>query len=151
VIPIRAFLASTAVLLAVGACAAPSAGREDTSSRQTGHRGVLLHDGEKLVPPPPGTHPQLTAVQAWRRYAEVNQATKARSHPPSSTRVELAIFQTSGDDNGRLVYGYRLPGCQLVFTGPVAPTPLPTHCTQWLILDANTAEDLDTAWQLNPS
>jgi hypothetical protein len=108
-------------------------------------RVVTLNDDEVLEPPPPAARAKLTALQAWRAYALRNGATRDAALP-SGAAAYLSLFTTSGDITQRLVYGIRLPGCHPVFTF-APPTPYPTGCVGWQILDANTGLDLDSAWE----
>jgi hypothetical protein len=89
----------------------------------------------------------LTALQVWHRYAVRNHARINRNHIPADATAYLALFTTTGDIKHRLVYGYRFPGCHPVYlNGP--PTPYPTGCVGWTIIDARTTIDLDSsAWE----
>lgn len=149
-----------AVWLAAG-CAPASSRSHDVSTGVSHHRAtpssaaapslalhhtVVLNDGERLTPPPSTARPSLSASQAWRRYATRNHAKINRTHLPRGATAYLAVFTTSGDIRHRVVYGYRIPGCHPVYTLQ-PPTPYPTNCVGWQILDANTSSDLDLAWQ----
>lgn len=94
--------------------------------------------------------PKLSATQAWTEYATRNRATINRTHLPVGVTAYLALFTTSGDIKQRLVYAYRIPGCHPVYL-VVQPTPYPTGCVGWEILDADTSVDLDSAWEGLPT
>jgi hypothetical protein len=142
-----------AAAAAATACASGSAVPGEASMRssfpgsgRTLDHTVTLNDGESLRPPPAHSRPALTAVQAWRAYAARNDARINRTHLPKGARAYLAVFSTSGSIKHRLVYGIRIPGCHPVYM-LAAPTPYPTGCVGWQILDASTSNDLDLAWE----
>jgi hypothetical protein len=121
-----------------------SVGQDHTATRLD--RTVILNDGDRLDPPPVDATARLTAREAWRAYAVRNHARKNRERLPAGAHVYLAVFTTSGDIKDRLVYGVRIPGCHPIY--PLAPpTPYPSGCVGWEILDANTSADLDLAWE----
>lgn len=111
---------------------------------------VALNDGERLDPPPANAQPRMTGLEAWRTFARRNDARRNRNHLPPGAGAYLALFTTSGDIQNRLVYAVRIAGCHPIYT-LTPPTPYPTDCVGWQILDANTAVDLDLAWEGLPS
>ena len=159
-------IVATAVAVAVGGCgtsgetsasprpvrAATVAGPHASSLMRASalDHPVQLNDGERLDPPPSGWHiPHLlTARQVWHRYAVRNHARISRNQIPADAPAYLALFTTTGDIKHRLVYGYRFPGCHPVYLGQAPPTPYPTGCVGWTIIDARTTIDLDSsAWE----
>ena len=142
-----------AVGCGTGSNATPVAHRRSVVQAHTAprlDRTVILNDGERLDPPPADATARLTAREAWRAYAVRNHARKNRKHLPPGARAYLAVFTTTGDIKNRLVYGVRMPGCHPIYT-LAPPTPYPTGCVGWEILDANTSIDLDLAWEGLPS
>jgi hypothetical protein len=78
-------------------------------------------------------------------YAARDNAGRNRDHIPVGAIAYLGLFTGSGSIH-RLAYGYRIPGCHPVYTLD-PPTPYPTDCIGWEVLDANTAEDLEMTWE----
>lgn len=149
----RELAAALGVVCGLAAACGGSSGNASTShntaasaaTRAALTHTVTLNDGERLDPPPAGAVPKMTAVAAWRAFSAGNHAKNEKDLPPGA-RAYLASFTSSGDIQRRLVYGIRIPGCHPIYT-LTPPTPYPTDCVGWQILDANTAVDLDLAWQ----
>jgi hypothetical protein len=150
----RLTLAVVAVALTIGmsgcsssdstASPLPGSSKADAGGA-TSSQAFNLNDGELFTPESADeVHPSLSATGAWVTYATQNHARINRDHVPPGTTSELGVF-TDGGGRQHIAYVYLTPNSYPELIGTVRPDP-PVPCTQWLTLNANTGEMIESSW-----
>jgi hypothetical protein len=102
-------------------------------------------------PPPPFINTQLTADEAWAKFAISTSDDPDYSPPPIPSRVTVQLGYLTGvyDYVDKIVWGYSWHECPLIIGGPGMALTVPADdpCIHWLFLGANRGEQADETWQ----